>query len=313
MLRDASEAQDAVHDAAVIAWTRFDELRDRSRFDAWFDRIVVNACRQRLRRVASGRSPRGRRAGLPLADGASGRAERDALRRALDRLTPEHRPVVVLRHLEGYSIARDRGADRRARGHGQVATPLRAAGAARRLRRRGARDGDPPMSDERFDDDLRSVLLEDAPRDVPDDLRHRVAAIPLTHPVEVHGSVRPRCRRSVRAGPLRWRQSPSSWRSRFSDPVPRSGAGRGRRIRSRSPLAVPVLVLVLGAIAEAFLRFPGDLGACRVADIAGEILGWQGAAGSRIADLEITNTSPEPITLRGHARTAAPRRGPVES
>jgi RNA polymerase sigma-70 factor, ECF subfamily len=104
VLRDASDGEDAVHDAAVLAWTRFDELRDRSLFDAWFDRIVINVCRQRLRRrgvrpLVMDVSP-----GVPLGDGASGRAERDALRRALDRLTPEHRVVVVLRHLEGYSI-----------------------------------------------------------------------------------------------------------------------------------------------------------------------------------------------------------------
>ena len=105
VLRDASEAQDAVHDAAVLAWTRFDELRDRSLFDAWFDRIVINVCRQRLRQrrvrpLVMAATPE-----VALADGASGRAEREALRRALDRLSPEHRTVVVLRHLEGYSTA----------------------------------------------------------------------------------------------------------------------------------------------------------------------------------------------------------------
>jgi RNA polymerase sigma-70 factor (ECF subfamily) len=105
VLRDAGDAQDAVHDAAVLAWTRFDELRDRSLFDAWFDRIVVNVCRGRLRQrrvrpVVMADTPE-----VPLADGASGRAEREALRRALDRLTPEHRAVVVLRHLEGYSTS----------------------------------------------------------------------------------------------------------------------------------------------------------------------------------------------------------------
>jgi RNA polymerase sigma-70 factor (ECF subfamily) len=105
ILRNPSDAEDAVHDAAVLAWTRFDELRDHSAFEAWFDRIVVNACRQRQRRgtvrslVIEGTPDIG------LADGASGRAERDALRRALDRLKPEHRAVVVLRHLEGHSIA----------------------------------------------------------------------------------------------------------------------------------------------------------------------------------------------------------------
>ncbi len=108
VLRDANDAQDAVHDAAVIAWTRFGELRDHSLFEAWFDRIVVNACRQRLRRrgvrpLAIEALPEGALAGGALADGASGRAERDALRRALDRLSPEHRAVVILRHLEGYS------------------------------------------------------------------------------------------------------------------------------------------------------------------------------------------------------------------
>lgn len=111
IMRRDGDAQDAVHDAAVIAWTRFDELRDHDKFDAWFDRIVVNECRQRLRRGGV-RALAIDGAGAPdaaelavTADGASARAERDALRRALDQLTPEHRAVVVLRHLEGQSIA----------------------------------------------------------------------------------------------------------------------------------------------------------------------------------------------------------------
>jgi DNA-directed RNA polymerase specialized sigma24 family protein len=43
------EAQDATHDAAVIAWERFASLRDPDRFDAWFQRILINVCRDRLR------------------------------------------------------------------------------------------------------------------------------------------------------------------------------------------------------------------------------------------------------------------------
>ena len=39
------------------------------------------------------------------------------------------------------------------------------------------------MSDDRFDQDLRAVLLEDAPGEVPHDLRRRVAAVSATHPV----------------------------------------------------------------------------------------------------------------------------------
>jgi RNA polymerase sigma-70 factor, ECF subfamily len=105
ILRDAAEAEDAVHDAAVLAWTRFDELRDRSLFDAWFDRIVVNACRQRLRQRRVRPLVMEALPEVGESDGSAGRAEREVLRRALGRLTPEHRTVVVLRHLEGFSTA----------------------------------------------------------------------------------------------------------------------------------------------------------------------------------------------------------------
>jgi RNA polymerase sigma-70 factor, ECF subfamily len=109
ILRDPTDGEDAVHDAAVIAWTRFHELRDGTRFDAWFDRIVINVCRERLRRqrarvvvtqIVMEDTP-----SVAHGDGTSARAERDALQRALERLTPEHRLVVVLRQLEGYSTA----------------------------------------------------------------------------------------------------------------------------------------------------------------------------------------------------------------
>src|SRR5450756_826436 len=50
VLRDPSEAEDAVHDAAIQAWLHWGELQDRDRLDAWFDRILVNVCRARLRR-----------------------------------------------------------------------------------------------------------------------------------------------------------------------------------------------------------------------------------------------------------------------
>lgn len=103
VLGDASEAEDAVHDAAVLAWTRFDELRDRARFDAWFDRIVVNACRQRIRRRRTRPIASSPVRDIGAADGAAARAEHDALRDALRRLTPEHRAVIVLRYVEGYS------------------------------------------------------------------------------------------------------------------------------------------------------------------------------------------------------------------
>src|ERR1035437_6124179 len=49
ILGDPADGEDATHDAALRAWHRFGELRDPTRFDAWFGRILVNACRDRLR------------------------------------------------------------------------------------------------------------------------------------------------------------------------------------------------------------------------------------------------------------------------
>lgn len=105
ILGDEPEAQDAVQDAAVTAWERFASLRERDRFEAWFDRILVNGCRDRLRR-------RGRvrmldleaSTGRSTPDDTGGIAEREALRGALARLTPGQRAIVVLRYYGDMSL-----------------------------------------------------------------------------------------------------------------------------------------------------------------------------------------------------------------
>lgn len=105
ILRDPVEAEDAVHDAGVQAWRHWADLRDEAKADAWFDRIIVNECRGRLRRR--------RVTPLTLPDPPDGEApdayrafvERDALRGALARLDADHRIVVILRHLEGLTPA----------------------------------------------------------------------------------------------------------------------------------------------------------------------------------------------------------------
>jgi RNA polymerase sigma-70 factor, ECF subfamily len=105
LLGSEVEAQDAVQDAAVAAWERFGSLRDRDRFDAWFDRILVNGCRDRLRRRSTARvvdltaAPE-----PPVADGSASVAEREAMRGALGRLSPEQRVAVVLRYYGDLSL-----------------------------------------------------------------------------------------------------------------------------------------------------------------------------------------------------------------
>ena len=55
VLGSRSDAEDATHDAALSAWRKFGDLRDPAKFDAWFGKILVNACRDQLR--TRGRTP----------------------------------------------------------------------------------------------------------------------------------------------------------------------------------------------------------------------------------------------------------------
>jgi RNA polymerase sigma-70 factor (ECF subfamily) len=99
ILRDETEAQDATHDAFVQAWRKWSTLRDTDRFEAWFDRILVNACKDRLRRgsrtVARDISDE---LGLETPDPYLRTHERDAIDQALATLSPDQRVVVALRY-----------------------------------------------------------------------------------------------------------------------------------------------------------------------------------------------------------------------
>jgi RNA polymerase sigma-70 factor (ECF subfamily) len=111
MLGDVVEAQDAVHDAAISAWQRFGDLRDESRFAAWFDRILVNTCRDRLR--ARRRRPVADLGPTLTTTAASGIAADpsitvasiDAVDRALRSLDPDHLAVVILRYEADLTVA----------------------------------------------------------------------------------------------------------------------------------------------------------------------------------------------------------------
>ena len=95
---DRSEAEDATQDALVVAWRRWSQLRDPARFEAWFHRILLNTCRDRLRQNARRRSVD---LSADLAGPSDPTAElddHDQIGRALARLSPDHRIVVTLRY-----------------------------------------------------------------------------------------------------------------------------------------------------------------------------------------------------------------------
>ena len=104
ILLDDRDAEDVVQEAALSAWRRQGSVRDPEKFDQWFERIVVNQCRDQLRR---------RRRALPLAappigfDPAAAPPETgtDAdLDRALASLGVDHRIVVVMRYLQDRTV-----------------------------------------------------------------------------------------------------------------------------------------------------------------------------------------------------------------
>src|SRR5262245_52966727 len=108
LLGDAVEAEDATQEALLRAWQSIDSLRDPAGFGAWFDRILVNGCRDRLRRRRKIRF-------IPL-DADSGGPERsagDPFRQVLDRdevagamaaLDDDQRLVVVLHYWSGLTL-----------------------------------------------------------------------------------------------------------------------------------------------------------------------------------------------------------------
>jgi len=107
ILGNEADAADAIQEALLATWRELPRLRDTARFDAWADRILVNACRLVLRRRSRARIRQ-----VPLDEEARtidgpGAAvdERDAFDRAFEGLSPEARAILVLHHLEDRSVA----------------------------------------------------------------------------------------------------------------------------------------------------------------------------------------------------------------
>jgi RNA polymerase sigma factor (sigma-70 family) len=125
---DRWSAEDAVQNATLKAWRKFDQLRDPARFQWWFLKIVANESisyrRRRWHRVLL-------RADLSThAWPASLEADHD-VRRALSRLSPADRAVLGVRYLLDMSV--DDSA--RLLGISEPALKARTIRAAARLRR----------------------------------------------------------------------------------------------------------------------------------------------------------------------------------
>ena len=99
-------AEDAVHDAYVIAWRKWDTLRDQARFEAWFHRILVNTCRNHLKRSSRIRITDISSAPHPATDDpqVASSPDRQAISQAMQELSEDHRVVLALRYYRDLTV-----------------------------------------------------------------------------------------------------------------------------------------------------------------------------------------------------------------
>lgn len=119
VMRDADEARDVVQEAFVKAYRHLDSFQGDASFYTWLYRIAMNQCIDRMRRMRrgehvefdeaidreevgeSGISPQ--RLGFDPAQALVDREIRERVGAALEKLSPPHRAVLVLREVEGLS------------------------------------------------------------------------------------------------------------------------------------------------------------------------------------------------------------------
>jgi RNA polymerase sigma-70 factor (ECF subfamily) len=110
ILRSESDAEDAVQDAFVLAFTKLDSFKGNSQFFTWLYRIGYNVAISKIRRrkqtLSLSSSECGERKFDFADDGPApaDRMEQDEdsrqLTAALDRLSEDHRSILVLREME---------------------------------------------------------------------------------------------------------------------------------------------------------------------------------------------------------------------
>jgi RNA polymerase sigma-70 factor (ECF subfamily) len=106
ILGSEADAHDVVQEAFLATWRQLPTLRDRTKFDAWLNKMIVNRCRDALRRRR-----RSREIGLdgardiPSEDATGAAAGMSALSSSFDRLRVDQRHLLVMHHLHRVPVA----------------------------------------------------------------------------------------------------------------------------------------------------------------------------------------------------------------
>jgi len=102
ILRDPTEAEDAVQDVMVRAWRAWHRTQGFGDQGPWLTRICVNRCLSHRIRL---RLRRGRETELDAQASESGPTPSEpALAAAFDGLSPRQRAVILLHYYSGYSL-----------------------------------------------------------------------------------------------------------------------------------------------------------------------------------------------------------------
>ena len=95
------DCADAIQEAVVKGWLKRDTLRNPDYFDTWLIRILINECHNIQRKSRLKTLPLDDQAGLQ----AQGLSEENVqLRMALEALPEKYRLVLIMHHLEGFSL-----------------------------------------------------------------------------------------------------------------------------------------------------------------------------------------------------------------
>ena len=108
ILRHERDAEDAVQDVCLRVFERIKRYRAESSFDTWLTAIIVNVCRDRLRRQKVRRALPlgwlyGQASSENVVETVADRMQRQTLWALVDRLEEKYRLPVILHYHEGLS------------------------------------------------------------------------------------------------------------------------------------------------------------------------------------------------------------------
>jgi RNA polymerase sigma-70 factor (ECF subfamily) len=109
MVRDPDLTEDMLQEVSLVLWEKLDTFQDGTSFAAWSRQVALNKIRNERRRLAKAPLPLSEDASAALAE-AFDRLDDDgdewtrALRRCMERLSPQVRSVLELRYFTGMGL-----------------------------------------------------------------------------------------------------------------------------------------------------------------------------------------------------------------